>query len=627
MPVVDYTFIPHMIDVQNDLVKKYTQEFEEGMSTFSSPLVHLNPFEICPLTALVQFKTERSCQVSVCIKGKNEAADLNYTIPDAGTEHHIPVYGLYADYSNEVVLTLNTGETTTLHIQTSPLPDNIQLPSYCETSYDYFGDQLMVLSPSSDGHVTGYDYRGEVRWYCTVGLSFSMHPSRRGHLMMGTERLMKLPYHISGLYEFNLLGKIYKEYRLPGGFHHDFALGRPGELVILTQDLQRDTVEDMCAIVREEDGHIDHIIDFKGMLPPEAAGGNRANPSDWMHTNAVWYDEKTNSISFSARNLDAIINVDYDTGALNWILGDPNKWPEEMQEKYFFKPAKDDSDFEWFYAQHSVSVVPNGDILIFDNGAWRSKYSEEDIPAEDKYSRAVQYRLDLSSRTVRQVFSYGKNRGSAYFSPHISNTSYYGKDHYLVHSGDIGTVKDIPCEKPPIFYLNKPEEKDLEFYSVTTEILNDDIVYELKIPRTANFRAHKINLTDFVDVKDLFEQGTRLGSLSETREMRLKLPKSTSSLGKDFEIKVEDEVDRFVFSLVVDIGVYAGVVLSNGEESHAYNISTVEKDELALCIGSFQESNEKRVSVTISKDGLSGPYDLQLFVEGKLYDLQTKIHC
>ncbi|MBQ5920456.1 MAG: aryl-sulfate sulfotransferase, partial [Selenomonadaceae bacterium] len=31
-------------------------------------------------------------------------------------------------------------------------------------------------------------------------------------------------------------------------------------------------------------------------------------------------------------------NIDYDTGKLNWIIGDPNNWSEEKQ-KYFFKPV------------------------------------------------------------------------------------------------------------------------------------------------------------------------------------------------------------------------------------------------------------------------------------------------
>ena len=33
---------------------------------------------------------------------------------------------------------------------------------------------------------------------------------------------------------------------------------------------------------------------------------------------------------------------------------------------YFFTPEGE--DFEWFYAQHNVSILDNGDIALFDNG-------------------------------------------------------------------------------------------------------------------------------------------------------------------------------------------------------------------------------------------------------------------
>ena len=57
---------------------------------------------------------------------------------------------------------------------------------------------------------------------------------------------------------------------------------------------------------------------------------------DWFHNNAVWYDKKTNSVTLSGRHQDAVININYKTGKLNWIIGDPTNWSKEYQ-KYFFK--------------------------------------------------------------------------------------------------------------------------------------------------------------------------------------------------------------------------------------------------------------------------------------------------
>ena len=33
-------------------------------------------------------------------------------------------------------------------------------------------------------------------------------------------------------------------------------------------------------------------------------------------------------------------------------------------------------DFEWFYAQHNVSILDNGDIALFDNGTAKVKRVE-----------------------------------------------------------------------------------------------------------------------------------------------------------------------------------------------------------------------------------------------------------
>ena len=73
--------------------------------------------------------------------------------------------------------------------------------------------------------------------------------------------------------------------------------------------------------------------------------------------------------TFSGRHQDAIINRDFETGKLNWIIGDPEGWPEDMQ-KYFFKPVGDEFDWQMI---HACMVLPNGDIMCFDNGHYRSQ--------------------------------------------------------------------------------------------------------------------------------------------------------------------------------------------------------------------------------------------------------------
>lgn len=623
MMAVSYKYHPHIMQLQAKNEAIYLQKFENDEYDFKEPLVILNPYLITPLTALIMFRLQVPAAVHICVKGKTVAGDLHFDFPVA-KEHNIPVYGLYANYANQIVLTLSDGTANCIGIQTESAPKSIHMPAYVQTESAYFGDQMMFVSPSSFSKMVAFDYAGELRWYTTLDIVFDIKRVKNGHLWIATERLLALPYVTTGIYEMSMLGKIYYEYRLPGGTHHDYVEDQEGNIIILTQNFNRDTVEDMCVVLERQSGEIIKTIDLKSLLPATAAAGNRANGRDWLHNNALWYDAPSNSLSFSGRNLDAIINLDYDTQEINWILGDPNKWPQEYVDRYFFTPESGQQEFEWFYAQHACMILPDGDIFLLDNGAWRSKFADLDIPVADKYTRGVRYRMNKETKTVRQIWQYGKERGSAFFSPHISNVDYYGPAHYMIHSGDIGQIAGVPCEKPPIFYLNKPEEKDLVYYSITTEVKDDQVVYEMKIPANAYYRAKKMSLYCPEDVL-VFGRGIQLGSLDVTPTVRLTPPKDALPLPASYQAGISDEIDRFRFSILLKVGNYANLILKNETQQYVYPIATVEKDELAMCVGAFLSKEANETFIIVSKKSLAGSFNVYVMIEQQLYDLQLKM--
>ena len=69
----------------------------------------------------------------------------------------------------------------------------------------------------------------------------------------------------------DLVGKIYTEYRIPGGYHHDQFEMEDGNLLILTQEKNAATAEDMCVLVDRGSGEIIKSWDYKKVLPQEAA--------------------------------------------------------------------------------------------------------------------------------------------------------------------------------------------------------------------------------------------------------------------------------------------------------------------------------------------------------------------
>lgn len=186
---------------------------------------------------------------------------------------------------------------------------------------------------------------------------------KNGHLLLSTERLVNAPYYNTGLYEIDLLGKIYMEYSLEGGYHHDYEELPNGNLLVASNQFhnEKGTVEDVIVEIDRKTGKILKQIDLKDILKMEDGKSENWSEYDWFHNNSVWYDEKTNSITLSGRHQDAVINIDYDTLKLNWIIGDPTNWSKEYQ-KYFFKPLGD--DFEWQWSQHAAMITLK-DMFLF----------------------------------------------------------------------------------------------------------------------------------------------------------------------------------------------------------------------------------------------------------------------
>ena len=610
----------HLIDQQYDSEKAFLAEYEAGSYTIDRPYVKLNPYLNAPLTALVMFKAAAPAFAKVTVKGKKPEGDYMYRPVTDSVNMVLPIYGLYEDYDNQVLIELSTGESVTVTIRTEPAPEKVKKPTKMETTPEYFGDFMMFVSPTSPAMTAAYDYAGDVRWYTPTNLAFDLKRLKNGRLIVGTDRLVAPPYHVTGLYEMGMIGKVYKEFRIPGGYHHDEWEMENGDLLILTQDLPRGTVEDMCVLVDRKTGEILKKWDHQDVLPVYPVGGSGSQDGhDWFHNNAVWYDKKTNTLTFSGRHQDIIINRDFETGKLNWIIGDPTGWPEEMQ-KYFFKPVGD-GEFDWQYEQHACMILPNGDVMCFDNGHWRSKIKENYLPAKDNFSRGVIYHIDTENMTIEQVWQYGKERGEEFFSPYICNCEYYERGHYLVHSGGIGKFKGETMNKPGAAIAGTADEEFLEFNSITVEVKDDVVMYEMQLP--ANYyRAEKLHLYDENDVVT-FGKGEKLGTLGTTEEFLTEAPAEPAGMIPDtYKARFAKEADRLVFKASFEKGTLVMLNLEgkNGSPDRHYFVPTTKRPFLAMCVGTFLDHDERAVEFPISTEAIPGEYTITVTIDDKKYD-------
>ena len=110
----------------------------------------------------------------------------------------------------------------------------------------------------------------------------------------------------------------------------------------------------------------------------------QADNADFDHPNALDLDHDGNYIA-SFRDLAEVTKIDSDTGKLIWRLGGANN-------QFTFL----DDPLGGFNGQHSVRVMSDGHLLLYDNGL------RHDPPE----SRAVEYELDLVNMTATMVWQY-----------------------------------------------------------------------------------------------------------------------------------------------------------------------------------------------------------------------------
>ena len=601
------------------------QELEEGFTsegyTLDNPNVIVDPYNNSPLTALVIFETAKKEKVKITIEGEDDLTTYTHQF-DKEKVHYIPVYGLYAGKENTVVIECGN-EKKELKIKTEELPDDFILPTSVKKEESKLTNDLYFFTPSSGGYTCAYDTNGDVRWYLTNAATWKIDRLENGHLLVSTERLVNSPYYLTGLYEMDMLGKIYVEYSLPGGYHHDYYEMPNGNLLVASDDFNsgKGTVEDYIVELDRETGKIVKNIDLKDILNMEDGKSENWVEYDWFHNNSVWYDEKTNSITLSGRHQDAVINIDYDTEKLNWIIGDPTNWSEAYQ-KYFFKPVGD--DFEWQWSQHAAMITPEGYVFIFDNGNNKSKNEDEYVDAEDSYSRGVMYKIDTEKMTIEQVWEYGKERGSEFYSPYISDVDYLDKDHYIVHSGGIVYVDGKNSNQPA--GLGGADK----LVSDTVEVLDDEVIFEIKLPSN-NYRVEKMSLYS----KDTFELKIpeAKGSLGETKvdKTRFGFITKAKKIDKEYkkhDIKITNEEDRIEVKGRFKRGTAVKVLLYQNGKIKEYEVPISKKPYTAMCVDIFtEEENKNGIVVTkyINKENLSGKYSIYLQINDTIYKTEKYI--
>jgi hypothetical protein len=140
---------------------------------------------------------------------------------------------------------------------------------------------------------------------------------------------------------------------------------------------------------------------------------------DFDHPNSLDFDHDGNYI-VSYRNMGEVTKIDRRTGAILWRFGGRNNQ---------FKIRND--PLGGFSAQHTARVLPNGNLLLYDNGTRHAP----------QQTRAVEYRLDTRAKTADLVWEYRHN--PTRYVPYTGAVQRLANGNTLIAYSNYGTVTEV----------------------------------------------------------------------------------------------------------------------------------------------------------------------------------------
>ena len=246
------------------------------------------------------------------------------------------------------------------------------------------------------------------------------------------------PYKIGAVMEVDWHGRVLWEVQHPD-HHHDGILLRNGNVLLLCLvQLPRELVPKIKGGMPRTEHHGDMYGDYlvemttEGRIVWEYRTWEHLDPEtdritaiqeprdEWTHGNGL-AELPNGDIVVSFRTISTVIIIDRKTGNIIWKLGAPP-----------------------LCGQHAPTPLPNGNLLIFDNGPHRLDYS---MP----FSRVIE--VDVATKQI--VWKYQEKREYEFFSPRISNAQRLPNGNTLICEGDFGRLFEVTREGEVVWeYVN-----------------------------------------------------------------------------------------------------------------------------------------------------------------------------
>lgn len=404
-------------------------------------LVHLTDSDISTVTGVDYTIAPKPGSVSKPVHVEYSMSALASRGYVAGNSLTVPVFGLYAGYQNQVAVELErrSGGATLLQL-------SITTPDYVDPTGIYshpnivtrrapdstLGFNFMFIK-SALGSPVIIDTDGAIRW-AAPGVSNALSSTFTGdEFIIGdpgspTFRRLRLDGRISDAEE--LPSSTYTD------FHHDIDAGKSGFLGEVdaasggVKSIESNIIEFQDSSVISIQNHWDLaaiLTAYMSSQGDDAAAFVRPGV-DWFHSNSAIYDPEDDSVIVSSRE-NFVIKLDYKTGDIIWILGDPTKYwytfPSLRAKALTLLPGG-----LYPIGQHALSITPDGLLMLFNDGLGSINQPAGAPPGENRNFSAVSaYSIDENSMTAQNTWNY--DAGQTISSP-VCSSAYETADRSIL---------------------------------------------------------------------------------------------------------------------------------------------------------------------------------------------------
>lgn len=381
-------------ELKEETAEEEAEELEKeeplGSVVISDFYVIENPANV--LSFFVEYTTDKACATDLRV-ACDFGYDQNFTGSDAVTSHKLFVMGLVTGANCRFTAAAkdenNLYSYSDNDVTVSPLPEILPAMELVkkDESMMYRGWTLFNLSNVIDSiplMVAMVDEEGRYRWYYMAdtessGSDNAVSMTPQGVLIGGTVSVIN-PQIV------NFEGAVV--WTEPVYMHHEIKPFGGGKFIFLGADTACDpvTFKDVMWTDTIEIWDVEtRTTTWRWLMCQHYAPP--VIEVDWDHINSIDKFPNENALLISSRGQDALFKVNMDDGGVIWRLGKQGDF------------AMDEGDL--FYRQHDATFLPNGNILLFDNG-------KTDVRP---FSRAIEIQFDETegAKTAKVVWQYAPN--------------------------------------------------------------------------------------------------------------------------------------------------------------------------------------------------------------------------